>query len=339
MELSLYERIEIFGALGKRMKNFPADEFLELASASRNQNSWFTFENIRLAWNSVTEYLDEPTLKSWVSAYHFKELAPKNVGIVMAGNIPLVGFHDFLCVLISGNQVFAKLSSEDNILMKLLITWLKEISPEIDAKINVVERLNGVDAIIATGSNNTARYFEYYFKDIPHIIRKNRTSVAILDGEESDEDIRLLGEDIFTYYGLGCRNVSKLYVPQGFDFIKFIDGLESFSSVANHHKYNNNYDYNKAIYLVNGEHFLDNGFLLVKESTGLSSPVGVLFHENYTSKESVGKTLETSKDQIQCVVSRNGNYPGSQPFGKAQHPTLTDYADGVDTIDFLLKLN
>jgi hypothetical protein len=338
MELPLSRRIIAFVELGDRMEKFPPDQFLELAIAARNRNSWFTLENVRLAWNAVRGYLQKDQLEKWLVGFDWDKIQNQNVGVVMAGNIPLVGFHDFLSVLLTGHSLHAKLSSDDTIIFTLLIQWLKEISPELAANIHLVERLNGVDAVIATGSNNTSRYFEYYFKDIPHIIRKNRTSIAILDGSETSEEIRLLGDDIFTYFGLGCRNVSKIYVPKGFDFVNFIDGLESHSAVIHHHKYNNNYDYNKSIYLVNGEHFLDNGFLLVKESKALSSPVSFLFFKTYESATELSENLLATNDQIQCIVSKNGIYPESVAFGEAQQPALNDYADGVNTLEFLWKV-
>ena len=257
----------------------------------------------------------------------------------MAGNIPLVGFHDFLCVLLSGNTLHAKLSNSDKRLLPFITERLIEIEPEWRERVKFVEKLNtDLDFIIATGSNNTARHFEYYFRNIPHIIRKNRNGIAILDGSETTEELKALGKDIFTYFGLGCRNVSKLYVPKGYSFDNFFRAIEGFSNVINHNKYHSNYVYNRTIYLMDGKKFTDNGFLAVIESTAIPSPIAVLNFEEYDSMETLEATLKEIKEQIQCMVAKQQSVVSGQwsvKFGETQSPKLNDYADGVNVQKFL----
>jgi hypothetical protein len=251
----------------------------------------------------------------------------------MAGNIPLVGFHDFLSVLISGNSIIAKTSSKDAELIIYLSEILCSINPGFRERIRFTDGLlTGFDAVIATGSDNSSRYFEYYFGKYPHIIRKNRNSIAVIDGTETDTELENLGIDIFSYFGLGCRNVSKAFLPEGYDFHTMIKNWDKFSDVINHNKFANNYDYNMAIYLVNKEKFLDTGYLLLKESTELSSPVSVLYYEFYNSVQTVSARINYLREKIQCVTGKN-----HLAFGKAQFPKLWDYADNIDTLDFLLK--
>ena len=259
----------------------------------------------------------------------------------MAGNIPLVGFHDFLCGFISGHKLLIKLSSKDEILLNHLIKILQEWEPLLKEEIKTTELLKGCDAYIATGSNNSARYFEEYFGQYPNIIRKNRNSVAILTGDESEEQLKALGEDIFRYYGLGCRNVSKLLVPEGYNFDAFFKAIYSWSDVMNDAKYANNYDYNKAVYLMSLFDLLENGFLMLKEDESYGSPIATLFYEKYESKESLDLKLSQDADKIQCIVGDDKNLQGFTsliPFGKTQKPNLQDYADGVDTIAFLVSI-
>ena len=263
----------------------------------------------------------------------------KRIGVVMAGNIPLVGFHDFLTVLISGHTVWAKLSTQDSFLLKYIAGLLTEIEPRFQDQIVWVDKLKEADAIIATGSDNTSRYFEYYFAKYPHIIRKNRTGVGILRGEESHTSLRSLGQDVFQYFGLGCRNVSKLWVPLDYDFVPMIEAWEDYQDVLLHHKYHNNYDYNKSIHLVNGDPFLDTGFAMLKESTALVSPISMVFYETYRNTDELEKAVAAQRSKIQCVVSEEGWFPDSIPFGRAQQPELWDYADGVDTLAFVNGLS
>ena len=256
----------------------------------------------------------------------------------MAGNIPLVGFHDFLCVLLSGNKVLAKLSSNDNLILPFLSKILLEQNPELKAYINFTEeKLENFDAVIATGSNNTSRYFEYYFGKYPNIIRKNRNSVAVLTGNETHEELALLGQDIFRYFGLGCRNVSKLFVPEGYNFDAFYTSIFEFQDIINQNKYANNYDYNKAVYLMSNMNILDNGFLILKEDESFASPIACLFFEHYKDQSSLKEKLQLQEENIQCIVS-NGWFEDEIPFGKTQIPALMDYADSVDTLQFLLNL-
>lgn len=329
------ERIAAFSALGKKIENLEAEHLEALFIKARADNSWFTPESIKTALNGLSNYLQKDKLEAWVKPYNLKNQQVR-VGIVMAGNIPLVGFHDLLSVLISGNEAHVKLSSQDTALMTFIIAELTAISPQLANAIKIKERLKEIDAIIATGSDNTSRYFEYYFAKYPHIIRKNRTSCAIITGNESPSDLKKLGEDVFLYYGLGCRNVSKLYVPEGYKFDTFYESIEHYKDITHHHKYANNYDYNKSIYLVNSVPHLDNGFLLLKEDKTMVSPISVLFYERYKDQDNLAALLEKNKDKIQCIVSGN-DWPESKALGQAQYPELWDYADGVDTMAFLTE--
>ena len=313
--------------------------FHETLALAKGANPWFTEGNILHALQRWGEALTGENLRGWLSPYKLEQpRQPKTVGIVMAGNVPLVGFHDFLCVLLSGHRVLAKLSSQDRYLMPFLSQLLIGAQPQLAGRIRFVEgKMEGFDAVIATGSNNTGRYFEYYFGKGPHIIRKNRNSAAILNGRESPADLAALGEDIFRYFGLGCRNVSKVYVPKGYDFDSFFKAIFCFGDVVDHYKYANNYDYNRAIFLMNTQQFLDNGFLLLREEASFSSPISVLHYSHYDSMETLRKGLKASEDQLQCIVSNLG-IPGDVPFGGTQDPAMGDYADGVDTLEFLLGL-
>ena len=261
----------------------------------------------------------------------------KQVALVLAGNIPLVGFHDLLAVLLSGNSALVKLSSNDNVLLPAIVEILEALTPGMKALVQFEEgMLPEFDAVIATGSNNTARYFEYYFGNKPNIIRKNRNSVAVLRGNETKETLTALGQDIFQYYGLGCRSVSKLFVPEEYSFEALFEAIEPFQSLIEEKKYENNYDYNKAIYLMSEFPFLDNGFVMLKEDMSYASPIGTVFYERYQDLDGLKSRLETDKEKIQCLVSE-GFMEGEVPFGSTQYPLLNDYADGVDTVEFLLK--
>lgn len=331
--MNLSQRIEAFIKLGQKLSNLSDDKKQTLFSSVYNENNWFTEENITKSLNGICSYLNKVNIEKWLEKYDLKDRNSKNVGVIMAGNIPLVGFHDLLSILISGHNTMIKPSSQDNVLMSFVINSLYEIEPEFKAKIKVVERLNDADAFIGTGSDNSAKYFKYYFGKKPHIIRQNRSSIAVLTGKETSQEMNILGEDIFTYYGLGCRNVSKLFVPKGYDFIPLLDGLESYKSVGDHHKYRNNYDYNKSIYLVNSEPHLDTGYLLLRESEEAVSPISVLFYQQYKDEAELNHILKSNQSKTQCIVGQN-----HIPFGKAQQPELWDYADGVDTLDFLTSL-
>lgn len=333
--MNLAHRIEAFSKLGNKINQISATEFQEILGNVKNQNPWFTEENIKLAITGITKLLEKNNLEKWTAIYDLNPKDAKTIGVAMAGNIPMVGFHDLLCILISGHRCIAKLSSQDSILMKWLAEILITIEPEFSSRITFQDRLNHVEAMIATGSDNTARYFEYYFRKIPHIIRKNRSSCAIILGEESTEELTTLGQDVFTYFGLGCRNVSKLYVPVGYNFIGMLDSWISFHDIIHHHKYCNNYDYQKSILLVNSIPFLDTGYVLLTENESLVSPISTVYYETYADQNDLSQKLNTHRDKLQCLVSANGWYTGSVPFGKAQFPEVWDYADNVDTLKFL----
>lgn len=333
--MQLQDRISAFAALGTAIKNLTSREFEHICTNVQAYNNWFTPDNIQAALDGIQRYLDKEKLEEWTKHYKLSSVEPKTVGLVMAGNIPLVGFHDFLSILISGHRAKIKPSHQDPFLLPYLTDILLEIAPAFKDKVVFTDQLKDIDAIIATGSDNTSRYFKYYFSKYPHIIRKNRTSVAIITGEESKEDLYALGKDIFQYYGLGCRNISKLYVPKSYDFRDFFEGLQPYEKIRDNHKYVNNYDYNKSIYLVNKVPHEDNGFLLVTSSQQLASPISVLYYESYTNAEDLNSKIDAAQEKIQCIVSDGGWYPNSFPFGKAQEPELDDYADGVDVMRFL----
>lgn len=305
-------------------------------------NPWFDRQNVLIAFSAIFKLLRSTNLNSWLSDYDHKLLSPQtplNIGVIMAGNIPLAGFHDFLSVLITGNKFTGKLSSRDDRLLPALATVIGLIDKELGRNIHFTdEKLSGIDAIIATGSNNTFRYFDFYFGKYPHIFRKNRNGIAILSGIETPEMLAALGDDIFTYYGLGCRSVSKIFIPYGYDLTRFIDSLERYSSVMEHNKYMNNYQYQRSVYLLNKIEHYDNGFLLLKQDLSYQSPAGVLYYEYYLNMDNVVRRLEQDKDLLQCIVSDNISGLKTIPFGKAQYPELWDYADEINTIDFLIKL-
>jgi hypothetical protein len=326
-----------FNKLGKLLTN-PTDILGNAFYTAESTNAWFTAENIKKSILSFADMLNEADLAIWFKSVKFST-SPKKVGLILAGNIPLVGLHDVLSVLATGNIALIKLSSADDKLIKAVIAELIKIEPAFEDKIEYVERLKGFDAVIATGSNNSSRYFDYYFSKVPNIIRKNRNSVAVLDGSESFEDIQNLGADIFDYFGLGCRNVSKIYFPKGYDIANFYEGVESFQPIINHFKYNNNYDYNKSIYLVNAAKHFDNGFLLLKEDESLTSPLAVLFYEEYEQLQALEDKLKNQSENIQCVISKLPLSLNTFGFGQSQHPKLWDYADNVNTVEFLNALN
>ncbi|TMM57469.1 acyl-CoA reductase [Maribacter algarum] len=311
--------------------------FTEVIALAKHHNGWFTEENIHYALMGWGELLTDEKLSAWLSNYSVEVNKSKTVAIIMAGNIPLVGFHDFLSVLITGNAVLAKLSSNDKTLFPLIAKYLMEIEPSLKGKITFTEeKLENFDAVIATGSNNTARYFEHYFSKGPNIIRRNRNSIAVLTGNETPQELAALGEDIFRYYGLGCRSVSKLFVPQEYDFDVFFEAIYEFNPIIQQAKYANNYDYNKAVYLMSDFKILENGFLMLKEDSSYSSPIASVFYETYNSSEELKRKLNIEAEKIQCIVAK-GFVEGEISFGQTQRPELKDYADGIDTVDFLLK--
>lgn len=316
-----------------------ASELEGVLRRSELENPWFTQENLRFALQSWADSFQQNTLENWLANYEITTANDqKKVGIVAAGNIPLVAWHDIMCVWLSGHKALVKLSSKDRLLIPFFVQLLSQCEKSVLDEILFVERLEQVDAAICTGSNNTSRYFEYYFRNVPNIIRSNRTSVAVLTGEESEEELKSLGEDIFRYFGLGCRNITKLYLPQDFDINRVFGAIYPFHDIVNHHKYANNYDYHRAILLMNQDAVLDNGFIVFKEDQGLHSPVGTLFYERYSDISKLKADLDLRESDIQCVVTNSPLWTDAVAFGQSQCPTFTDYADGVDTMDFLLKL-
>lgn len=344
--MEVRRRIDAFHRLGEHLEEFLQEADSEVYSATSSQkladavqkargaNPWFTRENVLFALQGIRSWLTREALSEWIGKAENQPDQPKRVGIVMAGNIPLVGFHDYLAVLITGNTVVAKPSSQDPFLIEAISEILCEVEPGFAPHIEfAVNKLHEPDAVIATGSNNSARYFMHYFKKYPHVIRKNRGSVAVLDGSESAVQLKDLGQDVFRYFGLGCRNVSKLYVPKGYDFDPFFASTLDFVYLTENNRYVNNYQYHKTLYLLNKESLLDNELVLLKEDEGMHSPVGVLFYEYYESKTDLMQQLDEKKDEIQCIVSSEG-----LPFGHSQTPELSDYADGVNTVKFLTNM-
>lgn len=354
-KMTLQQRKAAFTELGKFLSQFSSeifeqrndvlnnnlfyDRLAELIDLSQSHNRWFTKEQVVFALESWAKALTPKNLDKWLDTYSIPEnKEPKTIGLILAGNIPLVGFHDFLSVIIAGHKALIKTSSNDQQLLPFMADYLIAAEPALAKYIIITEgKLESFDAVIATGSNNTARYFEYYFKDKPAIIRKNRNSAAVLTGEESKEELIALGEDIFRYFGLGCRNVSKLYVPQGYDFTAFFEAMYEYRDVIHYEKYANNYDYNKAVFLMSNYKILDNGFLTIKEDNSYASPISSIFYEYYNDINEVKQRILNDSEQIQCIVS-NGVVEGSIEFGHTQKPALWDYADNVDTLEFLLKI-
>jgi hypothetical protein len=332
--MDLRYRIELLSRLGEYLKS-DDEAWIAAKEKASHENGWFISEFIEAAIESIEKaFLKKEKLEDWLQSYHLPEtIAPvKKIGMVMAGNIPLVGFHDLLCVFICGHKALIKPSSKDQTLIRHLADKLAEWAPETTKLIEFSEMLKNCDAYIATGSNNTSRYFEYYFAKYPHIIRRNRTSVAILNGNESAEELEKLADDVYLYFGLGCRNVTKIWVPAGYDFIPLLDAFKKYNFLADHHKYKNNYDYNLAILLLNKKYYMSDGTILLVEESSLFSPISQLNYEYYNEEKDVITYLKTHPD-LQCIVGTSFT-----PFGQAQHPSLSDFADGVDTIAFLLSL-
>ncbi|PCE64185.1 acyl-CoA reductase [Sediminicola luteus] len=323
-------------------KNNESDAWLpQLAAAvtlSEHQNGWFTPENVNFALASWGQLLQKENLSHWLEKYPEPKAEAKTVAIIMAGNIPLVGFHDLLCVLLAGHKALIKRSSSDMALLNFCVGFLKDSSEAFADSINFVDgKLEGYDAVIATGSDNTSRYFEYYFGKKPHIIRKNRNSVAVLTGTETPEELQALAHDVFHYYGLGCRSVSKLFIPEGFDTDRLFQAFFDYQHVLKHEKYTNNYDYNKAVYLMSEFKFLENGFLMLKEDPAYASPIGSLFYETYSDLDSLTERLTLDAEKLQCIVGKDLKMD-TVAFGQTQCPSLSEYADGVDTMAFLHEL-
>lgn len=343
--MELLDRIKAFATLGDEiLGNVPITaNFWQTVIAAHQHNPWFTPENCQYAIKAIArEWLLEKNLTQWVSGYpsaHFNPKNCKNVGVVMAGNVPFVGFHDLLCVLMSGHHFVGKISSKDGGLMEAVINLLISIEPQFKQLITISEdKLEHFDAVIATGSDNSARYFEYYFGKYPNIIRKNRHSIAILTGNETDVELAGLASDIFTHFGLGCRNVSKLLVPKDYDFNRLLNALNGYRGIINHNKYANNYEYHRAIFLMNRIEHLDTGFVLVKPDEGLGSPVGTLYYQHYSNLESVSSYINSNAENLQCIVSVIPQITSRILPGNTQNPQLHHYADGIDTVEFLASL-
>ena len=345
--MTLKQREQAFVQLGLFIKRHFSNQWLKkeerfhndlnkLIEISYSYNGWFTPESVSKSLNGIAVMLDEDGLIEFSKAIK-EPIAIKKVAVIMAGNIPAVGFHDLLCVLLSGHTILIKVSSDDPTLIPFLAGMLIYYNEEFAPSINFSEgKLINFDAVIATGSNNTAKHFEYYFGKYPHIIRKNRSSIAILNGKETKEELTELGKDIFYYYGLGCRNVSKIYVPQGYKFDTLFESVYDYKYVLDNKKYNNNYEYNRAIYLLDLIPFLDNNFLIIREKEDLHAPTSVLFYETYTNQESIVEKINSLMPNLQCIVS-NFEIEGLKTiaFGHTQEPTIFDFADNVNTIDFL----
>lgn len=338
--MTLNDRIELLSLLGKHfLKNDDALKATVLKTYYGNR--WFTEDNIQQSIAAISkQFLEKEQLNSWINQYDFTEPeSPKTVGLVMAGNIPMVGFHDWLCTFISGHKALVKLSEKDKFLLPYSIDFLSEIEPKVKEFTVFSDRLSDLEAVIATGSNNSSRYFEAYFGKYPNIIRKNRTSIALLTGKETKEELFELGKDIFNYFGLGCRNVSKIYVPKDFDFMLFMETMHEYNEMIHHHKYKNNFDYNFSLLILNKIKHYSNGCILVHENESLHSRIASLHYEFYESTEQVLTTIRKQQDEIQCIVSSQSNDQlPTIPLGTSQEPSLSDYADNVDTLQFLIDL-
>lgn len=332
--MNLQYRIDLLVDLGEYiLSGDPA--WAETKEKASRENGWFIPEFVDLATKNIAQhFLSRPILEKWVSSYELRDNnhEPKNIGIVMAGNIPLVGFHDFLCVFISGHKATIKTSSRDEPLIKHLVSKLSDWDKAAEQRVSFAGILKGCDAYIATGSNNSAGHFEYYFGKWPHIIRRNRTSAAILTGEETGEELAKLADDVYLYFGLGCRNVTKIYVPAGYDFVPLLHAFRKYDFLADHHKYKNNYDYNLALHLLNKKYYMSTPSLLLVEEPSLFSPISQLNYEFYDNPDKLTGSLKENPD-LQCITGRSFVL-----FGQSQAPAIADYADGVDTLAFLCRL-
>jgi len=343
--MNINRRIQLISDIGEFLKNYLDEnydnnnddklvEFKDVITKAQSKNPWFTDVNIKVNLTYWSKKLTKHNLNKWLSKYNLNNTSRKNIAIIMAGNIPLVGFHDFICVFLSGHNSIIKLSNSDSCIIPFLTDLMKLPSERI---VYSDSFLKDYDGVIATGSDNTSRYFDYYFKNKRSIIRKNRNSIAILNGEESDDDLKSLSQDIFTYFGLGCRNVSKLYVPKNYNFDLFFNSIFCYKELINNHKYANNYDYNKAIYLMSEYKFLDNGFFIVKEGNEMHSPISTINFEYYDNVSILKEKIYLEDDNIQCIVS-NIEFKGKVNFGETQNPSLNQYADNIDVMRFLLTI-
>ena len=331
--MNLQERILLLIKLGNYLKSND-DNWLDTQVLAEQKNGWFTREFLeKAAGNIADNYLKEDKLRQWAGYYKLDDnIQEKCVGIVMAGNIPLVGFHDFLCVFITGHKQMIKMSSKDDVLLKHLVKVMAGWNSKVNGKVIFAEMLKNCDAYIATGSNNSSRYFEQYFGKYPNIMRSNRTSVDVIDGSESTDELEKLADDMHLYFGLGCRNVTKIYVPENYDFIPIIKAFDKYQYFSDHHKYKNNYDYQLSILLLNGKYYMTNGSTLLTQNESFFSPISQVHYQFYTSPEGMQQSLQSNRE-LQCIVGHS-----NVPFGQAQNPGLFQYADGVDTMAFLLGM-
>ncbi|MBE9467272.1 MAG: acyl-CoA reductase [Bacteroidetes bacterium] len=353
--MNIKQRIESFTKLGDFLSQFINNttnkncellnnkfyiSFNEILSTIETKNQWFTQKYTRYSVSAFANLLTKKNLTKWINNYQNinNSNTNKTIGVIMAGNIPLVGFHDMLCVLISGHVFLGKMSSKDDQILKKITEILIAINPEFTELINFTDKLSNFDAIIATGSNNTSRYFESFFKNHPHIIRKNRNSIAILDGNETHEELYKLADDIFLYFGLGCRNISKLFVPKEYNFNNFLNAIKQYQNIITHKKYFNNYKYNKSILQINKTPHIDNGFMLLKKDYAISSPISTIYYEEYINILDLKRMVNQNIDNIQCIVTNTNHFNNGVKFGQAQKPELWDYSDNVDTLNFTIKI-
>ncbi|PLX06103.1 MAG: acyl-CoA reductase [Marinilabiliales bacterium] len=343
--MSLSKRIRILAetgiilesvSQGNDIENFPGFSKIEA------HNPWFTTKNVQYALHEWSLLLTVDNLTNWISDYKINDdyTNKKKLGIIMAGNIPLVGMHDFICAYIVGVDMRIKLSSKDSVLMKWYIELIKEKDPDFLTKIQVFENnISDFNVVIATGSNNSNRYFNEYFKKYPKILRHNRSSIAVLDGNESNKDLENLADDIFMYFGLGCRNVSHLFVPEGYKFDNLAKAFEKYADIINNNKYANNFNYQYTLIAMNRVLHINMNIALLIKSPSIHSPVSIINYQNYKDKSEVNNIISTNKSNIQCIVSNDSEILNSINFGTTQKPSLSDYADNVDTLKFLLNLH
>ena len=320
--------------LSKRFTSNELDKINQVIIAQKNYNGWFTEDCVRQALEGLSNMMNSDDLTKWTSNYSYNS-TPKKVLLIMAGNIPLVGFHDLLCVWLTGNYAQIKLSSDDQTLLPAILNLMNEIHPELQSKYSIeIGKITKSEAVIATGSDNSNMYFEKYFGHLPSLFRKNRTSIAVLDGNESKDELFNLGKDIFQFYGKGCRNVSYLLIPDTFNLDVLFEAILPYHELINHKKYGNNYDYNRAIHLLNQEKFLDNNFVILKETDALFSPISMIHYSRYQNQNEIIEFTKKNSNHIQIVIGRK-----FIPFGQGQNPKIWDYADGIDTMQWLNKLS